>query len=150
MRSSFFSFTMNNTYNFLSIGGSTKQTVAFGFKTRTIGTKFLFTCKFRVNDTKAEFISRYLVGRMPERLVSADRVRNKRGHYATTFMLTTEDVHQKALLWEALKYAEAYDLRKKAHEAEFLAHNFKSDLTALKEDQYQIQFEPDTTDDLPF
>jgi uncharacterized protein (DUF1330 family) len=141
---------MNTTYNFLSVGGSAKQTISFGFKTRTIGPKFLFTCKFRVNDTKAEFIGKYLVGRLPDFLVASDRVQNRKGHWATTFMMVTEDVYQKAVLWEALKYAEAYDLRKQADEAEFLAHNFKWELEALKQDKYQVQFEPDTTDDLPF
>jgi hypothetical protein len=140
---------MSNKYNFLSVGGSAKQTIPFGFKTRTLGPKFLFTCKFRVNDTKADFIAKYLVGRLTDLRVSADRVRDRRGHYATTFMFVTEDVFEKATLWEALKYAEAYDLRKQADEAEFLAHNFKSDLVALKEDQYQVQFEPEI-DDLPF
>ncbi len=140
---------MSNKYNFLSVGGSAKQTIPFGFKTRTVGPKFLFTCKFRVNDVKANFIATYLVGRLPDLLVSSDRVPNRRGHWATTFMMVTEDVMQKAVLWEALKYAEAYDLRQQAVEAEFLAHNFKSELRALKEDQYQVQFEPEV-DDLPF
>lgn len=140
---------MNTTYNFLSVGGSAKQTISFGFKTRTLGPKFLFTCKFRVNDTKAEFIGKYLVGRLPDLLVSSDRVQNRKGHWATTFMMVTEDVYQKAVLWEALKYAEAYDLRQQAEEATFLATNFKWELEALKADKYQVQFEPDT-DDLPF
>jgi hypothetical protein len=123
--------------------------VSFGFKTVTIGTKFLHTCKFRVNDVKADFIAKYLVGRLPDLLVSSDRVRDRRGHYATTFMFVTEDVMQKAVLWEALKHAEAFDLRQKADEAVFLATHFKSELRALKEDQYQVQFEPEV-DDLPF
>jgi hypothetical protein len=141
---------MNNTYyRFLSVGGSAKQTVPFGFKTRTLGPKMFFTCKFRVNDVKAEFLGRYLVGRLPDLLVSSDRVQNRKGHYATTFMMVTEDVHQKATLWEALKYAEAFDLRQQAIEAEFLATNFKWELEALKADKIQAQFEPEI-DDLPF
>ena len=133
----------------MSVGGSAKQTISFGFKSRVLGPKFLLTCKFRVNDTKAEFISKYLVGRLPDFLVSKDRVMNKKGHYATTFMMVTEDCYQKAVLWEALKYAEAYDLRKQADEAEFLATNFKWQLEELKQNQVQIQFEEEV-DDLPF
>lgn len=140
---------MSNTYNFMSVGGSAKQTISFGFKSRTIGPKFLFTCKFRVNDTKAEFIGKYLVGRLPDLRVSSDRVRDRRGNYATTFMFVTEDVFEKATLWEALKHAEAFDLRKQADEAEFLATNFKWELEALKADKIQAQFEPEV-DDLPF
>lgn len=108
----------------MSVGGSAKQTLAFGFKSRVLGPKFLYTCKFRVNDTKAIFLKSYLVGRLPERLVSSDRVINKRGHYATTFMMVTEDPQQQQVLWQALKYAEAYDLRKQAEFAEAKAQGW--------------------------
>jgi hypothetical protein len=138
---------MNNTYKFLSIGGSAKQTIPFGFKSRTVGPKFLYTCKIRVNDTKAEFIGRYLVGRLPDLLVSHDRLRDRKGHYATTFMLVTEDHAQRSVLWQALKHAEAHNLRQQADEAEFLANNQRWELEELK---LKKAWELQVGDDLPF
>lgn len=132
----------------MSVGGSAKQTIGFGFKSKVLGTKFLYTCKFRVNDTKAEFIGKYLAGRLPNLLVSSDRQRQKNGSYATTFMMVTEDHEQSAVLWGALKYAEAYNLRKQAEEAEFLATNYKLQLEELKRNQVEVQL--DKVDDLPF
>lgn len=139
----------------MSVGGSAKQTISFGFKSRVLGPKFLFTCKFRVNDTKAEFISKYLVGRLPEFLVSKDRVRNKRGHYATTFMLVTEDYSQRDVLWQALKYAEAYDLRKQADFAEVKAKGWQAvDEYNMQQQQLLMEIQGyntlDAVDDLPF
>lgn len=125
---------MNNTYNFLSVGGSAKQTLTFGFKSRVLGPKFLYTCKFRVNDTKTIFLKSYLVGRLPERLVSSDRQRQKNGSYATTFMMVTEDAQQQQVLWQALKYAEAYDLRKQAEFAEVKAQGWDA-VEKYKEEQ---------------
>jgi len=140
---------MSNTYRFLSVGGSAKQTISFGFKSRTVGPKFLYTCKIRVNDTKADFISKYLVGRLPDLLVSSDRVRNRKGHYATTFMFVTEDYAQRSVLWEALKYAEAYDLRQQADEAEFLATHRKWEVPELTQ-QWDLTSMGQIDDDLPF
>lgn len=134
---------MSNTYNFLSVGGSAKQTIAFGFKSRVLGPKFLHTVKFRVNDTKAEFIDKYLVGRLPEFIVSKDRAKNRKGHYATTYMFVTEDYAQKDVLWEALKYAEAYDLRKQADLAEVKAKGWQA------VDEYNM-LQQQVFDDLPF
>ena len=146
---------MSNTYNFLSVGGSAKQTIPFGFKSRVLGPKFLYTCKFRVNDTKAEFISKYLVGRLPEFIVSKDRVKNRRGHYATTFMLVTEDYNQREVLWQALKYAEAFDLRKQADFAEVKAKGWQAvDEYNMQQQQLEMEIQGynslDAVDDLPF
>lgn len=122
----------------MSVGGSAKQTLAFGFKSRVLGPKFLYTCKFRVNDTKAIFLKYYLVGRLPERLVSSDRVINKRGHYATTYMMVTEDPQQQQVLWQALKYAEAHDLRKQAELAEVKAQGWDA-VAKYKEEQEELR-----------
>ncbi len=143
---------MSNTYNFMSVGGSAKQTLAFGFKSRVLGTKFLYTCKFRVNDTKAIFLKYYLVGRLPEKMVSSDRVINKKGHYATTYMMVTEDSQQQQVLWQALKYAEAYDLRKQADFAEVKAQGWDA-VEKYKTEQEELrvaEFGFNTWDDFDF
>jgi len=64
-------------------------------------------------------------------------------------MFVTEDYAQRSVLWEALKYAEAYDLRQQADEAEFLATHRKWEVPELTQ-QWDLTSMGQIDDDLPF
>jgi len=128
--------------------GSVKRTVGYGFKTALIGTQFMYTAKFKVGLEKAEFIDAYLVGRLPENLVARSGASDKRGNYTVHYVFTTTNHAERHILWEALKYAEAWDLRRQADIAEKKARGEWYPMQEQEEKPVRVEFMDD--DDLPF
>jgi hypothetical protein len=140
---------MNTTYTFLYADGSVKRTVSYGFKTALIGTQFMYTAKFKVNTLKANFIDEYLVGRLADNLVARSGNADKRGNYTVHYVLTTTNSAERDVLWQALKYAEAFALRKQADVAELKAQGYHAVEEYERQQNYAWQAQVQA-DDLPF
>lgn len=140
---------MSNTYTFLYADGSVKRTVGYGFKSALIGTQFMYTAKFKVCTLKANFIDDYLVGRLPDNLVARSGATDKRGNYTVHYVLTTTSSAERDVLWQALKYAEAWDLRRQADLAELKAQGYHAVEEYERQQNYAWQAQVQV-DDLPF
>lgn len=138
-----------NTYTFLYADGSVKRTVKYGFNNALIGTKFMYTVKFKVTTLKANFIDEYLVGRLPENIVARSGNADKRGNYTVHYVLVTENKQESDVLWQALKYAEAFALRKQADVAELKAQGYHAVEEYERQQNYAWQAQVQA-DDLPF
>lgn len=140
---------MSNTYDFLYADGSVKRSVSYGFKTALIGTQFMYTAKFKVGMLKANFIDEYLAGRLPDNLVARGGATDKRGKYTVHYVFTTTNCAERDVLWQALKYAEAFALRKQADLAELKAQGYHTVEEYERQQNYAWQAQIQV-DDLPF
>jgi hypothetical protein len=128
-------------YTFAPASSNGRNNIAFGPRFTPKGARTLHTYKVRFTLRNADFFARYLEGRLPNHIVSQDRLIDKKGIPHETFTLATFDGQEFVVFQKAVELTEIYGVKQKLQDLE-RAHQ-------QKWEPVQVECTP-WDDDLPF
>ena len=135
-------------YMFSQAPQAGRNNIPFGCRFTPKGIRTLYTYKVRFTISNAMFFGNYLAGRLPNHIVSADTLMDKKGVRHETFTLATFDHGEFLEFQKAVELTEIYSAKQKLQDLE-RAHERKWEpLTKVWDVQdYQLGV---WEDDLPF
>lgn len=128
-------------YTFAPAPSTGRNNIPFGTRFTPKGVRTLYTYKVRFTERNGDFFGRYLEGRLPNNIVSADLLTDKKGIRHETFTLATFDYQEFVVFQKAVELTEIYGVKQKLQDLE-RAHQ-------QKWEPVQVECTP-WDDDLPF
>jgi hypothetical protein len=130
-------------YTFAQAPSTGRNNIPFGVRITPKGVRTLYTYKVRFTERNGDFFGRYLEGRLPNNIVSADLLTDKKGVRHETFTLATFDHGEFVTFQKAVELTEIYGVKQKLRDLEN-AHQ-------QKWEPVYVQVTPwDDDDELPF
>ena len=98
-------------YTFASAPSTGRNNIPFGTRFTPKGVRTLYTYKVRFTERNGDFFGRYLEGRLPNNIVSADLLTDKKGVPHETFTLATFDYQEFVVFQKAVEQTEIYAVK---------------------------------------